>query len=93
MGLGQGKAEVSGWQEEGVWGADLERKWAMLTLKLEQRDGAFGLWPPLDFLTPSCRERLSTHILQLPHHLHRQVAQQGGRASSSPISFHPRNTV
>lgn len=26
MGLGQGKAEESGWQEEGVWGTGLERR-------------------------------------------------------------------
>lgn len=60
MGLEQGKAEVSGWQEEGVWGAGLERKsgkWVVPSV--------FG--PAPDLLTPSCRERLSTHILQSPH--------------------------
>lgn len=68
MGLGQGKAEVSGWQEEGVWGADLERKWAMLTGPQSGTKGR-GLrsLARLDFLTPSCRERLSTRIFQLPH--------------------------
>lgn len=68
MGLGQGKAEVSGWQEEGVWGADLDRKWAMLTGPQSGTKGrCLRSLAPLDFLTPSCRERLSTHILQLPH--------------------------
>lgn len=74
---------VLAWKGE-IGSADWASKWS--------KGWCLQSLDPLDLPNPSNKERPSTHRLKSLIHLHWQKAHQRGRACSSSISFHPRNS-